>query len=146
METASAIVPFKIRVSDDDLEDLRTRLARTRWPDEEPGGGWDYGIPLSYVKELAEYWQSRYDWRKHESRLNEFPQYTTTIDGQNIHFIHARSPEPDAMPLIITHGWPGSIQPMPSMSSRHRSQGSGFPVRRLSAGGTSIESPGRSRS
>jgi hypothetical protein len=109
METASAIIPFTIRVSDDDLEDLRSRLARTRWPDEEPGGGWDYGIPLSYVKELAEYWQSRYDWRKHESRLNEFPQYTTTIDGQNIHFIHARSPEPDAMPLIITHGWPGSI-------------------------------------
>jgi microsomal epoxide hydrolase len=109
MKKASDIVPFKINVPDDDLEDLRSRLARTRWPDEGPGGGWDYGIPLSYVNELAEYWRSRYDWRTHESRLNEFPQYTTTIDGQNIHFIHARSPEPNAMPLIITHGWPGSI-------------------------------------
>ena len=98
-----------VRVPDDDLEDLRSRIARTRWPDEEPGGGWDYGIPLSYVKELAEYWRSRYDWRTHESRLNEFPQFITTIDGQNIHFIHALSTEPNAMPLIITHGWPGSI-------------------------------------
>ena len=71
--------------------------------------GWSYGVPLDYVKELAEYWRTKYDWREHEVRLNEFPQFTTTIDGENVHFLHVRSPEPDALPLIITHGWPGSI-------------------------------------
>ena len=85
------------------------RLARTRWPDELPGVGWDYGVPLDYVKELAEHWRTGYDWRAWEARLNEYPQFTTTIDGQNIHFLHVRSPEPDALPLILTHGWPGSI-------------------------------------
>jgi microsomal epoxide hydrolase len=107
--TDAAIRPFRVEVPQADLDDLRDRLARTRWPDEIPGGGWDYGIPLGYMKELAEYWRTAYDWRKYEARLNEFSQYTTTIDGQNVHFLHVRSPESDAMPLIITHGWPGSI-------------------------------------
>ena len=105
----SGIQPFRIDIPQADLDDLRDRLARTRWPDQLPGVGWDYGIPLEYVKELAEYWRTSYDWRVHEKRLNAFPQFTTTIDGQNIHFLHVRSAEPDGLPLIITHGWPGSI-------------------------------------
>jgi microsomal epoxide hydrolase len=105
----TGIRPFRIDIPQADLDDLRARLARTRWPDQLPGVGWDYGIPLEYVKELAEYWRTSYDWRAHEKRLNAFAQFTTTIDGQNIHFLHVRSPEPDALPLIITHGWPGSI-------------------------------------
>ncbi|MGE5291182.1 MAG: epoxide hydrolase family protein [Micromonosporaceae bacterium] len=100
---------FRIEIPQADLEDLHERLARTRWPDELPGAGWAYGIPLAYVKELAEYWRARYDWRVHEAALNAYPQFTTTIDGANVHFLHVRSPEPDAMPLIVTHGWPGSV-------------------------------------
>lgn len=103
------IRPFKVDVPEADLVDLRDRLARTRWPDELPGVGWGYGIPLAYVKELADHWRTDYDWRAWEARLNEFPQFTTTIDGQNVHFMHVRSAEPDAMPLILTHGWPGSV-------------------------------------
>jgi pimeloyl-ACP methyl ester carboxylesterase len=103
------IRPFRIDVSDADLEDLKDRLARTRWPDQPSGEGWSYGTPLEYVREMAEYWQTSYDWRKEEARLNEFPQFTTTIDGTNVHFLHIRSPELNAMPLILTHGWPGSV-------------------------------------
>lgn len=103
------IRPFRIDIPQADLDDLNDRLARTRWPDELPGVGWSYGVPVSYLKELAEYWQTAYDWRTHEVRLNDRPQFTTMIDGQHIHFMHVRSPEPDALPLIITHGWPGSI-------------------------------------
>ena len=105
----TAIRPFRINVSEDDLEDLRRRLARTRWPDELPGVGWRYGVPVGYLKELAEYWRTSYDWRKYEAELNAFPQFTTQIDGAIVHFMHVRSNEPDALPLIITHGWPGSI-------------------------------------
>src|SRR5919106_975519 len=103
------ISPFCIQVPEGDLEDLRQRLARTRWPDELPGVGWDDGVPLGYLRELAEYWRISYDWREHEARLNELPQFTTTIDGQRLHFLHVRSPKPDALPLIVTHGWPGSV-------------------------------------
>ncbi len=103
------IRPFRIDIPQEDLDDLRTRLARTRWPDQLPGAGWDYGIPLAVVQELAEYWRDGYDWRVHERRLNAFPQFTTTVDGQNVHFLHVRSAEPGALPLIMTHGWPGSI-------------------------------------
>jgi len=109
MPAEPAIQPFRIDIPQADLDDLKARLARARWPDQLPGVGWDYGIPLSYVKELAGYWRTGYDWRVHERRLNTFPQFTTTIDGQNIHFLHVRSTERDALPLIITHGWPGSI-------------------------------------
>ncbi|MGH9228643.1 MAG: epoxide hydrolase family protein [Acidimicrobiales bacterium] len=105
----TAIQPFRIEVPDPDLDDLRERLARTRWPDELPGDEWDDGVPLGYLRELAEHWRTSYDWREHEARLNEFPQFTTTIDRQHLHFLHVRSPEPDALPLLITHGWPGSI-------------------------------------
>ncbi|MEU5878915.1 epoxide hydrolase family protein [Spirillospora sp. NPDC047279] len=103
------IRPFRIDVPQQDLEDLHDRLSRTRWPDELPGVGWSYGVPVAYVRKLAGYWRDGYDWRAHEAALNEHPQFTTEIDGQNVHFLHVRSPEPDALPLIITHGWPGSV-------------------------------------
>jgi pimeloyl-ACP methyl ester carboxylesterase len=103
------ITPFTIAIPEADLEDLRERLARTRWPSELPGVGWSRGVPVDYLKELAEYWRTAYDWRAQEARLNAFPQFTTTIDGQNVHFLHVRSAEPEALPLLLTHGWPGSI-------------------------------------
>jgi epoxide hydrolase len=106
---ASEVLPFRIEIPQADLDDLRDRLARTRWPDQLPGVGWDYGIPLEYVRELAQYWRTGYDWRVHEARLNGFEQFTTTIDGQRIHFLQVRSAESGALPLIITHGWPGSV-------------------------------------
>src|SRR5262245_29917431 len=103
------VTPFTIETPDADLDDLWERLDRTRWPDELPGAGWDYGVPLGYLKELAGYWRSGYDWRAQEARLNAIAQFITTIDGQNIHFLHVRSPEPDALPLLLTHGWPESV-------------------------------------
>jgi pimeloyl-ACP methyl ester carboxylesterase len=103
------IRPFRIYIPQEDLDDLRDRLDRTRWPGEVPGAGWDRGVPPDYLKDLAGYWRTTYDWREHEARLNEFPQFATTIDGQNIHFLHVRSPEPGAFPLILSHGWPGSV-------------------------------------
>jgi pimeloyl-ACP methyl ester carboxylesterase len=106
---ATEIRPFRIDIPQASLDDLRARLESTRWPDQLPGVGWDYGIPLDYVQQLADYWRTSYDWRVHERTLNDFPQFTTIIDRQRTHFLHVRSPEPDAMPLIITHGWPGSI-------------------------------------
>src|SRR5215469_15997985 len=99
-----SIQPFTIDIPQADLDDLHERLAHTRWPSQLPGTGWSRGVPLDYLKGLAEYWRTGYDWRKHEARLNEFPQYTTQIDGQTIHFLHVRSPEPDVLPLVLTHG------------------------------------------
>ncbi len=107
--TDTEIRPFRIDVPQEDLDDLIDRLERTRWPDELPGAEWSYGVPVGYVRDLAERWRTSFDWRKVEARLNEFPQFTTTIDGQTIHFLHVRSPEPDAFPVIATHGWPGSF-------------------------------------
>jgi pimeloyl-ACP methyl ester carboxylesterase len=106
---AEEIRPFRIDISDAELEGLRDRLAKTRWPDELPGVGWSYGVGLDYVKDMTEHWRTSFDWRKQEAVLNEFPQFTTTIDDTNVHFLHIRSPEPNAMPLILTHGWPGSV-------------------------------------
>jgi pimeloyl-ACP methyl ester carboxylesterase len=103
------VQPFRVNVPQGVLDDLQQRLARTRWPEELPGVGWNYGVPLDHVKKLAEYWRTGYNWRKVEANLNEYPQFTTEIDGQNIHFLHVRSPEPNALPLILTHGWPGSF-------------------------------------
>jgi microsomal epoxide hydrolase len=105
----TGVHPFTIDVPQADLDDLRDRLARTRWPDALPDVGWRYGVPLTYMKELAEYWRTSYDWRKHEAELNAHPQFTTTIDGANVHFIHVRSRDEAAIPLLMTHGWPGSI-------------------------------------
>ncbi|MDA0638549.1 epoxide hydrolase [Nonomuraea sp. MCN248] len=103
------ITPFRIDIPQADLDDLRERLARTRWPDELDGAGWSYGVPVPYARALAEYWRTGFDWRAQEAALNAFPQFTTEIDGQNVHFLHVRSPEPDALPLLVTHGWPGSV-------------------------------------
>jgi pimeloyl-ACP methyl ester carboxylesterase len=103
------ILPFRIDIPQADIDDLHKRLRNTRWPDELPGAGWNYGIPLSYVRDLTEYWATAYNWRENEARLNEFPQFTTSIDGQNVHFLHVRTQEANALPLLITHGWPGSI-------------------------------------
>jgi pimeloyl-ACP methyl ester carboxylesterase len=105
----AAIEPFTIGVDEGALDDLRDRLARTRYTDQIPGTGWDYGVPTEYLRDLAGYWRDGYDWRKEEAKLNELPQFRTEIDGQSIHFIHARSPRTDATPLLLTHGWPGTI-------------------------------------
>ncbi|WP_028925533.1 epoxide hydrolase family protein [Pseudonocardia acaciae] len=103
------IEPFRIEIPQADLDDLAARLDRTRWPDELPDAGWGYGIPIQRVRELATRWRDGYDWRVHEAALNAFPQFTTVIDGAKVHFLHVRSPEPGALPLVLTHGWPGSI-------------------------------------
>jgi pimeloyl-ACP methyl ester carboxylesterase len=107
--SVAGMTPFRIEIPQADLDDLRDRLARTRWPRQLPGDGWSRGVPLDYLRDLAGYWASGYDWRVHEARCNEFPQFITGIDGLDVHFLHVRSPEPDALPLILTHGWPNSI-------------------------------------
>jgi microsomal epoxide hydrolase len=106
---SETIQPFQIQVPDSELEDLRERLARTRFPDEVNDESWSYGTDLAYLRELCDYWQKKFDWRAQEERLNRFDQFTTDIDGLRLHFIHQRSKHPDALPLCITHGWPGSI-------------------------------------
>jgi epoxide hydrolase len=116
----AGIHPFTVDVPQADLDDLQDRLGRTRWANElpaDPGAvqtgpvppGWDYGVPLAYVQRLLDRWRHSYDWRDWEEKLNSFPQFTTEIDGQTIHFLHVRSPEPDATPVILTHGWPNSV-------------------------------------
>jgi epoxide hydrolase len=101
--------PFRIAIPEAALADLKQRIASTRWPEDLPDTGWSRGVPPAYLKDLAEYWRTSYDWRAAEARLNEFPQFTDEIDGANVHFLHVRSPEPNAMPMLITHGWPGSV-------------------------------------
>jgi pimeloyl-ACP methyl ester carboxylesterase len=108
MATTNTIRPFRVDIPEATLNDLRERLEGTRWPDELPDGE-DRGVTTAYIKGLADYWLSGYDWRRAEARLNSYPQFTTEIDGQNVHFLHVRSPEPNAFPLIATHGWPGSV-------------------------------------
>jgi pimeloyl-ACP methyl ester carboxylesterase len=106
---STEIRPFRIDIPQDRLDDLHTRLDLTRWPDELPDAGWEYGASMPYLRDLAAYWRGAYDWRKHEAALDEIPQFTTEIDGTRVHFLHVRSPRPDALPLILTHGWPGSV-------------------------------------
>ncbi|WP_433975692.1 epoxide hydrolase family protein [Tunturiibacter lichenicola] len=103
------IRPFKMHVPDRVLIDLRRRLAGAKWPDQLPGTTWEYGVDIKKVRELADYWQNGYDWRAQEAKINQFDQFTTEIDGQQIYFIHQRSPRTDAIPLMLIHGWPGSI-------------------------------------
>jgi microsomal epoxide hydrolase len=105
----ATIHPFKMHVPDQVLIDLRHRLAETKWPDQIPGTTWEYGADINKVRELADYWQNKYDWRAQEAKINRFDQFTTEIDGQQIYFIHQRSPRPGAIPLMLIHGWPGSI-------------------------------------
>lgn len=103
------VTPFRLDVPQEELDDLDLRLRRTRWPDGLDGVGRAYGMPPAELRELVRYWREEYDWRAAEARLNEWPQYTTVIDGARVHFAHVRSPEPDALPLLMTHGWPGSF-------------------------------------
>ncbi|HXD17227.1 MAG TPA: epoxide hydrolase [Vicinamibacterales bacterium] len=107
--SSPAIVPFKIHVPDGVLSDLKRRLAQSRFADEFPDAGWDYGTNLAYLRSLVDYWRDRYDWRAQEKRLNAFDQFKTNIDGVDIHFIHQRSKNPNAMPLLLLNGWPSSI-------------------------------------
>src|SRR5215469_15535213 len=123
------VTSFKIHVPDAVLSDLRERLTRTRLPSEIPGSGWDYGTNLAYLKQLVEYWRDRYDWRKHEAELNRFTHFKTAIDGMNIHFIHEQGRGPNPMPLLLSHGWPGSVYefmqiiPMLTDPAAHGAQG-----------------------
>jgi len=105
----SDVRPFTLRVADADIADLHARLARVRWPDEAPGSAWRYGASLAFMRELVDDWQHRYDWRKTEAALNALPQYVTSIDGIDVHFIHLPCRKPGAMPLLLSHGWPGSV-------------------------------------
>jgi len=105
----TAIEPFRIEVRDEELAELRRRLRATRWPERETVDDWSQGIPLGYVQDVCAYWADKYDWRAREARLNRFPQFRTRIDDLGIHFLHVRSPHAEALPLVITHGWPGSI-------------------------------------
>jgi pimeloyl-ACP methyl ester carboxylesterase len=106
---AADVIPFRIDVPEVDLTDLRERLRRTRWPEPETVDDWSQGIPLAYLQDVCRHWADEYDWRSTEDRLNGWPQFRTEIDGLGIHFIHARSPHDDALPIVITHGWPGSV-------------------------------------
>jgi epoxide hydrolase len=104
-----AISPFSYRAPQSALDDLRERLAQARWPEREPVADWSQGVPLERLRALVAYWQTAYDWRRCETALNGFDQYRTAIDGLDIHFLHVRSPHPEALPILITHGWPGSV-------------------------------------
>ena len=103
------VQPFKIQITDAALEDLQQRLGRTRWPGEIPGSGWDYGADLTFVREMVEYWRTGFDWRAQEKAINTFDHFRASVDGLGIHFIHQRGKGPDPLPLIITHGWPGTF-------------------------------------
>lgn len=109
MTHVTDVQPYRIHIPQAELDDLRDRLARTRWPSRLPGAEWSRGVPVSYLKELVKYWADGFDWRAQEAKLNAFPQFTTVIDGQSVHFFHVRSADPGALPLIITHSWPGSV-------------------------------------
>ena len=103
------ITPFHVTIDSTEIDDLRRRLSATRWPDRETTGDWNQGIPLDYMQSVCAYWANNYDMHRVANRLNKFPQFRTTIDDLGIHFLHIRSPHADALPLVITHGWPGSV-------------------------------------
>ena len=151
-----AIEPFQVDVPEGDLDDLRRRLERTRWPEKETVGDWSQGVPLARMKELCDYWRTVYDWRRCEAHLNAIGQYRTEIDGLPIHFIHVRSPNPDAVPIVLTHGWPGSVLEFLKVvgpltdPSAHGGSRVGRPAHRPSLGGAdaaprlrALRGPGR---
>lgn len=107
--STKSIRPYRVEIAQADLDDLRERLGRTRLPQAAPTDGWEYGVPNDYLTETVEYWRNGFDWRAQEARMNEFPHYLTTIDGQTVHFIHVPSPVPDATPLLLLHTYPGSF-------------------------------------
>ena len=160
-----AITPFTYHAPESALDDLRQRLARARWPEREPVGDWSQGVPLARLRALVDYWRTDYDWRRCEAMLNGFDQYRTAIDGLDIHFLHVRSPQADALPILITHGWPGSvieffkiIGPLTDPAAHGGNAedafhvvapslpGFGFPASRRSGAGTLTASPGPGRS
>ena len=106
---SEAIKPFSVNIPQAQLDDLHLRLANVRWPEKEVVDDWSQGVPLAYAQELAAYWRDEYDWRRWEARMNEWDQFTTDIDGIDIHFLHIKSPHENALPLIMTYGWPGSV-------------------------------------
>jgi pimeloyl-ACP methyl ester carboxylesterase len=108
-ESAASIRPFRVQIPQAEINDLHARLNRARWSGELPGSAWDRGVPGSYIYDLAHYWLTTYDWRRHERYFNQFSQYMTEVDDTRIHFLHIRSSEPAAMPLLLIHGWPGSV-------------------------------------
>jgi hypothetical protein len=125
----TAIEPFTIDIPESQLEDLRARLAATRWPEKETVEDDSQGVPLALMQDLARYWATEYDWRKCEARLNALPNFTTEIDGLDIHFVHVRSKHEDALPIVVCHGWPGSVleqlsslagSPIPPRTARAR--------------------------
>lgn len=109
MSTLSTLEPFKVDIPQAAIDDLHQRLRAIRWPDPELVADWSQGVPLEAVKGLIDHWLNHYDWRQFEARINRFEQFHTQIDGVAVHFIHARSPHPQAMPILLTHGWPGSV-------------------------------------
>lgn len=109
MPMSRSIHPFNLSIPSSTLDDLQTRLRLARWPDKETVTDWSQGVPLATMKELCEYWQTKYDWRRCEALLNSYPQFTTTIDGVEIYFLHIQSKHENALPMVLTHGWPGSI-------------------------------------
>jgi Epoxide hydrolase N terminus len=109
MEPGAAPKPFTVRVPNELLIDLRDRLARIRWPDEIPGSGWPYGTDLACMKALVEYWCDHYDWRVHEAELNRFRQFTAPVAGIDLYFVHQPGVGPNPLPLLLSHGWPGSV-------------------------------------
>src|SRR4051812_34029130 len=106
---SDAVVPFRVEVDPAEIDDLRGRLRATRWPEPETVDDWSQGVPLAYIRKLCRYWADDYDWSQRQARLNAVPQYKTHLDGLSIHFIHVQSPHRDALPLVMTHGWPGSV-------------------------------------
>jgi pimeloyl-ACP methyl ester carboxylesterase len=127
-QNPKAMKQFKIQISPEEITDLNQRLSKTRWPGETINEGWKKGVPADYLKKLVEYWLHQFDWKKQEALLNNYPQFVTEIDGQNIHFLHIRSSNPDATPLMLIHGWPGSfadfvnvIEPLTNPPSGHNS-------------------------
>lgn len=109
LPTSTSIRPFRLSIAQAELDDLQTRLRLTRWPDKETVPDWSQGVPLVAIQELCEYWQKDYDWRRCEELLNSYPQFMTTIDGVEFYFLHIRSKHESALPLVLTHGWPGSV-------------------------------------
>jgi hypothetical protein len=109
VKTTTEIRPFRVNIPDEALDDLRRRIAATQWPEKETVADQSQGVPLAMIQELARYWATDYDWRKCEAKLNALPQFMTELDGLDIHFIHVRSQHEDALPLVVNHGWPGSI-------------------------------------
>ena len=157
----TAIRPYRVDIPQAALDDLAGRLRRTQWPDELPGATGSYGMTSARVRDLAGYWLDGFDWRAVEARLNSYPQFVTGIDGEDIHFLHVRSAREDATPLLLTHGWPGSVleyldliapltepptRPCPrSTWSSRRCRGSGSPARPAARAGTATARPGPGR-